>query len=315
MRSELLNEPELELGGGFRHVDIRFGIMSYGPFDITSELAPKRIRIGIVGTEKTVERFLSWLEQCKNGLAAKTGNKPNLFPRFPGLGDDVGLRTTVVTGKELIRTIHPKSIAEVLKIKDHNKAVTEAVELFLRNLDYVTKSKNVIPNVLVCAPPIELFQYFEKAEDDDDDAEPEEEAPNKAHLDFHDLLKARSLSLPMPIQFVRPSTYDPSAREIRKKGTMRRLQDPATRAWNFYTALYYKAGGTPWRLLRDPSDYASCFVGISFYRSLDDSSVSTSVAQVFNERVQGVILRGGPAEYLKHDRQPHLPREDAYRLL
>ena len=28
----------------------------------------------------------------------------------------------------------------------------------------------------------------------------------------------------------------------------RPLQDEATRAWNFHTALYYKAGGTPWRL-------------------------------------------------------------------
>jgi hypothetical protein len=315
MTAELLNEPELEFGGGFRHVDIRFGIMSYGPFDVTSEMAPKRIRIGIVGTEKTVERFLSWLEQCKSGLAAKTGNKPNLFPRFPGLAEDVGLRTTIVTGKELIRTIHRKSISEVLKIKNHNEAVTETVELFLRELDYVTKSKNVTPNVLVCAPPIELFQYFEKPEADDEDTESEEDAASEGHLDFHDLLKAKSLSLLMPIQFVRPSTYDPSARETRKKGTVRQLQDPATRAWNFYTALYYKAGGTPWRLLRDPSDYASCFVGISFYRSLDQSSVSTSVAQVFNERGQGVILRGGPAEYVKDDRQPHLPREDAYRLL
>jgi hypothetical protein len=43
--------------------------------------------------------------------------------------------------------------------------------------------------------------------------------------------------------------------------------------------------------------------------------VSTSVAQVFNERGQGVILRGGPAEYVKDDKQPHLPFEDAYRLL
>ena len=315
MTAELLNEPELEFGGGFRHVDIRFGIMSYGPFDVTSEMAPKRIRIGIVGTEKTVERFLSWLAQCKSGLAAKTGNKPNLFPRFPGLGEDVGLRTTVVTGKELNRTIHRNSISEVLKIKNHNEAVTAAVELFLQELDYVLKSKNLIPNVLICAPPVELFHYFERAEEDDEDSESEQGIASEGKLDFHDLLKAKSLSLQVPVQFVRPSTYDPSAREIRKRGTMRQLQDPATRAWNFYTALYYKAGGTPWRLLRDPSDYASCFVGISFYRSLDNSGVSTSVAQVFNERGQGVILRGGPAEYVKDDRQPHLPPEDAYRLL
>ena len=148
--------------------------------------------------------------------------------------------------------------------------------------------------------------------------EEESEAPvegEAGQLDFHDLLKAKSLSLPVPIQFVRPITYDPGAKEIRKKGTERRVQDPATRAWNFFTALYYKAGGTPWRLARDPSDLASCFVGISFYRALDGKSLSTSVAQVFNERGQGIILTGGPAEYTKDDPQPHLPPDDAYNLL
>lgn len=315
MIAELLNEPELEFGGGFRHIDIRFGIMSYGPLDVTSDLAPKRIKIGLVGTENTVERFLSWLEQSKTGLDAKTGNKPNLFPRFPGLTGDVGLRTTVAAGRELTRTVHPKNIRQILKIKEHNEAVVQAVELFFRELEYLSNSKTVIPNVLVCAPPIELFRYLEKPEDDDEQLESEEESGERARLDFHDSLKAKSLGLKMPIQFVRPATYDPSVHEIRKKGTRRQLQDPATRAWNFFTALYYKAGGTPWRLLRDPTDYASCFVGISFYRSLDESSVFTSVAQVFNERGQGVILRGGPAEYIKDDKQPHLPFEDAYRLL
>src|SRR5918911_4346851 len=31
------------------------------------------------------------------------------------------------------------------------------------------------------------------------------------------------------------------------------LQNQATQAWNIHTALYYKAGGIPWRLLRDPA--------------------------------------------------------------
>jgi hypothetical protein len=291
--------------------------MNYGPFDLNSDLAPKQIKVGIVGTEKTVERFLSWLEQCRGGLNAKTGNKPNLFPRFPGLGQDVGLRTTIITGKELIRTVHRNSILQLLKLK-HNESVRKAAELFFEELQYVSKSKNVTPSVLVCIPPIELFRYFDKPEEEDEEEEEDTDSDTESvsyRLDFHDLIKSKSLSLPMPIQFVRPSTYDPGAGETRKKGTLRQVQDPATRAWNFFTALYYKAGGTPWRLLRDPAEYTSCFVGISFYRSLDQSSTSTSVAQVFNERGQGVILRGGPAEYFKDDRQLHLSGEAAYTLL
>src|SRR5258708_35873824 len=42
MKAEFLDEPELEFGHGGRHVDIRFGLMSFGPLDIGS---PRRPRI------------------------------------------------------------------------------------------------------------------------------------------------------------------------------------------------------------------------------------------------------------------------------
>jgi hypothetical protein len=41
----------------------------------------------------------------------------------------------------------------------------------------------------------------------------------------------------------------------------RPLQDEATRAWNIFSALYYKAGGTPWRLVRDHDGQQKSFVG------------------------------------------------------
>ena len=47
MNLSYLEEPNLEFGAG-RHVDIRFGIMNYGPLDFDSPLAPKHINLGIV---------------------------------------------------------------------------------------------------------------------------------------------------------------------------------------------------------------------------------------------------------------------------
>jgi hypothetical protein len=41
----------------------------------------------------------------------------------------------------------------------------------------------------------------------------------------------------------------------------------------------------------------------------------TSVAQVFNERGEGVIVRGGQAQISKEDRQVHLDHNNAYTLL
>ena len=51
------------------------------------------------------------------------------------------------------------------------------------------------------------------------------------------------------------------------------------------------------------------------YRTHDGDRVLTSVAQVFNERGEGVIVRGAPARISKTDRQPHLSQEDAHALL
>jgi hypothetical protein len=41
----------------------------------------------------------------------------------------------------------------------------------------------------------------------------------------------------------------------------------------------------------------------------------TSVAQVFDERGEGLIVQGGSASYDKDDRSPHLSRADAHKLL
>ncbi|WP_327007975.1 hypothetical protein OHA72_12265 [Dactylosporangium sp. NBC_01737] len=38
----------------------------------------------------------------------------------------------------------------------------------------------------------------------------------------------------------------------------------------------------------------------------DNTTLETSVAQVFNQRGDGVIVRGAPATVSRHDRQPHL---------
>jgi hypothetical protein len=141
---------------------------------------------------------------------------------------------------------------------------------------------------------------------------PEQPAPQPSSLNFHDLFKAQAIDLPLPCQLLRPDTYGASsASRIRD----RKLQDKATRAWNFHTALYYKAGGVPWRLARQSSELTTCYVGVSFFKSVTGDKLMTSVAQVFDERGEGLIVQGGSASYDKDDRSPHLSRDDAQQLL
>ena len=109
-----IDEPELEFGGGGRHLDIRFGLMDYGPFDLTQSEAPRRIRIGIVGSAATGEGVARWIERCCAGLPAKASRQPNLFPAFPGLGSDgaKGLSFSTMLGK--ISWVCPKGAATSL---------------------------------------------------------------------------------------------------------------------------------------------------------------------------------------------------------
>jgi hypothetical protein len=129
-------------------------------------------------------------------------------------------------------------------------------------------------------------------------------------------LKAATLALRIPIQIVWLTTYDNDAVVKRKLAELstRKVQDETTRAWNFFCALYYKAGGTPWRRIRDQREFSATFMGVSFFEGLDGSSLQTSSAQLFDERGEGLILKGGPGLKDKSDRQPFLSAVDAFNL-
>jgi hypothetical protein len=320
MKLELLPEPELDFGAG-KHVDIRFGLKNYGPVSFEVDTAPKEIRVGFVGTSKTIQGVKDWMDNARRGVPAKASKKPNFFPAFPGFTKESCFQCDWITSDRLERAIPTREINRI--ISDANKAegVRKAVDLFVAECRYLTEMTKA--EVIICAPPVELLNHLDvslvaeteeesHAQTADDGAS---DGNDPVRLDLHDMLKARSLTLKRPIQFIRPATYDDKVKEISGTGRRRHLQDPATRAWNLYTALYYKAGGTPWRLRRHVSDFETCFVGVSFYHTLDRQTVNSSVAQVFNERGEGMILRGGEAELSKEDRQPHLNEADMKALL
>ncbi len=94
-----------------------------------------------------------------------------------------------------------------------------------------------------------------------------------------------------------------------------KIQDAATRAWNFCTAIYYKAGGIPWNI---DIEKGTCFVGVSFYRHITESSFTThtSLAQVFTDRGDFLILRGSKFNWNPNQgKSPHLDYEGAKDLI
>jgi hypothetical protein len=302
MNLSILEEPELEFGGSNRHVDIRFGIKDYGPFDLRSPRAPKELRVGLIGTAETVEGTKAWLEKCARGIERKQTKQPNLFPAFPPLSSTSSFCCGLTIDNAHIRTLTSASLENVSNFSGINARIEAAAELFIREIQFLAENGN--PGLILCAFPLNLLEVLA------------EEKRSPGQKDIHHLLKARTMQWRIPIQLILPGTYDESkARKQRRAGTPRPLQEEATRAWNIFSALYYKAGGTPWRLLRDSSQLSACFVGISFFETLDRSRLTTSMAQVFNELGEGIVVRGGAASLSKEDRQPHLSGEDCERLI
>ena len=302
----ILGEPELEFAGGQRHEDIRFGLMNFGP--IVDSSRSRQIRVGIVGTGESVAKLRTWLDVCAAGIPAKKSHHTNLFPSFPGFRQDSCFGLECVFPSSLTCQISDQ-IFKTAMLGTSNSIVADAVAAFESELAALDAKDK--PDVVLCAIPSTLLEPTTGSQ---------AAQTTDPILNFRGLLKAKAMRFRFPIQIALPATYDGKGRRAivgARPGTYedQGVQDDATRAWNFFVALLYKAGICPWRLARDSHDLQTCFVGISFYHAIETTRVVTSMAQVFNERGEGMIVRGDPVELSKDDPQPHLTRQDAEKLL
>lgn len=307
---QLLDEPELEFGDGGRHIDPRLGLLKNGPLQ---PILGDKISMGVIGTAETVEGFERWMNRLISGIPGKSEKQPNLFPPFPGLGNDNPFRCPFEVSPTARRVLPARDIGQLVAIKKHSEAVEESAELFFDQASAMLESSDK-PDVIVAALPFDLIMRVvndaaEHAGDEDSD-------DDERSVDFRDLLKAKALHLQKPTQIVWPTLWDDHARIPRKlKQTVRKVQDPATRAWNLLNAIFYKAGRAPWRLPRPEDQLRTSYVGIGFYRDVSGQRLRTGTAQMFDERGKGLILRGGRARIDKGEKHPYLDRADAYDLL
>jgi hypothetical protein len=307
MNLTVLDEPDLEFHHGARHTDPRHGITNYGPADV-EDGAARTIRVGVIGSAASIDGLRRWLDRCRQPIAAKDSRLTRFYAPFPGFDTTAGFRSTLVFNSRLERMIRDRDLAALSGLKPAI-AVRKAVDLYRAELAILDEEPGC--DVVLIARPDNLP---DRAPAELDPKRPWAKVPRSNAPNFRAMLKGESMNFSRPLQLIRRSTWDPKYRADAAADT-RSTQDEATRAWNLHTALYYKAGGVPWRLPRDPEALTSCYVGVTFYQSTDGATLQTSVAQVFNQRGDGVIIRGAPARVSRHDRQPHLTRQDAHALL
>lgn len=289
IRVDVLDEPLMEFGYAGTHQEQRAGLAEHGPADVEMPGRRDTVRVGVVAPAPLVAELQEYLKSCTKGVKAKATQLTTLFPEFPGFTARHGFQCRLAFPAAAQRGTSRRSLKVISAAETDNDKIRAAVDLCADEVRSLVEATSV-DVVMVVRPP----------------GVPEGVAAGgSTGANFHDLLKAAVITTPEPIQIIRPSTW--------RGGSG--LEDEATRAWNLFTALYYKAGGKPWRLVRERTALSRLYVGVSFTRSDTSDQLFASVAQVFNELGDGVIVRGGLAEKSQTDLQPHLSRADATELL
>lgn len=149
MNVTILDEPELEFAHGSHHIDPRHGISYYGPADAGAS-GPATIRVGVIGTRVAIQGVKSWLDRCREPIAAKQSRLTHLYLPFPGFDTNVGFRSTIVWNSRLERILDKRSV-EGLKTMSPLTAVHAAVELYDAELATLNEEPNC-DVVIVCRP-------------------------------------------------------------------------------------------------------------------------------------------------------------------
>ena len=287
--------------GEENHFCPKQGIMNFSPYDINM-VRPEVIKLGIVGIPESIEKTLKWLEECKEPIERKLPKKgkrdlQKLFPKFNGFNRDATFRSTFTIDETYKRKVNYSDYKFCLSTKfTLEDRIENLANLFLEEIKFLSKNKN--PDVVLCVLNEKTIKPLFESEDNDLTVKEKEQ-------NFRRYLKAKSMKYNIPIQIVRDRIESPKSD----------MQDPATIAWNFFTALYYKAAGTPCGMIRKDSSYSTCYAGISFFKNRERTATKTSIAQIFNEVGDGVILRGEEIPKMEEGKPPHLNEEQAFKLL
>jgi hypothetical protein len=308
--TNFVREPDLLVGRGIRAPDPKLGLSLHGFW--TSDETPARahIRLAAIGSGATISAVQSWLSACRYEVRAGRDLDPYLYPAFPGL-ETLGVRADLPSSMSIVL-----SAAELarLTVVDRDTCVEAAATVVREKLSALAE-RDQAPDVVIVALPDEV-----RAAAGGGRRPPRRRAAapsrqlsfldfsgmNPAHVvsrTLHRALKAEAMRAKLPIQMAWMSTFEGGET----------VEDDATRAWNLWTGLYYKAGGIPWRVRG--LQPGTCYVGISFFRSIHNANeLQTSMAQAFTDTGEGTVLRGQTFQWERSMGAPHLT-SDALRAL
>lgn len=341
--AEIISEPRIAFGGRHEHIDPKVGLSLYGPYTPSDQyqLSLTSLIIGIIGTSSMIGDAYRWLGACKIRLE-NNGEKPFLYPHFPGFNKGFPFCCEMIFGDTWEEIILQKEIRDTLEPSNYFTRIKNVVKLYTSKIENLSQ-REPKPHVILCCIPQEIIDhcttYLNRAKEEVrlriSSAERKAmkvaatgqgflfpymdpnlgiEGEEFGHQNLRRGLKAQAMRFGIPTQLVWPRTLQLGSYEAGSR-LKKPLQDVATRAWNFTTALYHKAGATPWRLSQVDPDV--CFVGISFYREIgtQNPKLRTSLAQTFTAAGDAFVLRGKTFEWDRPGPSPHLDEASASALI
>lgn len=278
-----LTEPALL----FRHdqavEDPRDGLSLFGPLD---QGKPYGIQAGVIGTRDGIQRFKKWVERIQNPILQATPKVAR--PPFPGF--EAVFRIPWNPEPTLKIEVPVEELFGALHLDDRHQRVYQTVEVFSQRIVKAIKQEEARVDIWFVIVPDDVHKYCRPKSVVEAAIRIEAEnimAPSTArglriqpslfpednvaaipyHYDvnFHNQLKARLLEHNAATQVIRESTiahHDFTDHFGRPTRALDDLQSAI--AWNICTAVFYKAGGRPWKV--DKVRDGVCYVGLVFKR-------------------------------------------------
>lgn len=325
----ILAEPALEFRYGQAVADPRDGLSIFGPFDADAPGHPRNLSYGLVGTKSGIDQFKAWAARIRE--PAFSGElSPALWPMFPGF--EAAFGCTLPTAPTVEREIDEPELLKDAINKDEHKRAAAVVDRYLEAIRLVKRRDDPV-DVIVCVVPDIVHRNcrpLSRVPHGTGERLPASERKARRagqtglfdrtspeifqySVDFRRQIKARSMEHELPIQIILESTL--RLTDEHTFGT-RSLTPLSDRAWNLGVALYYKAGGKPWRL--STARPGVCYLGLAYRRKdpTSDSKVAACAAQMFLDTGDGIVFMGeyGPW-YSPKRNQYHLSYGAAQRLL
>jgi hypothetical protein len=294
INASYIEEPLLSFANENLHPDPKVGLSAFGPSSLNKPgKHPPCINVGIIGTGLTIENSRKWISVALKGFP---GTEDDLD--FPGCSENAGYFTRIVFDDNWVEELSHNEVSSVLSLSSKKSKFLACLELIEAKIKLLAQ-KDFPPTCVVIALPDDLYFACRSVN---------YRIPKCGQVtrNFRCAFKAQVMKYGIPTQILLEDTIDQS----------RDPDLPAKKAWNFFTALYFKAGGVPW----SPHALAAgtCYIGISFFRPYDESPhVKTSIVQAFDETGESLVLRGPEFEWneLQHGPTPHLTAENAHQLV